>query len=71
MAKQKRNAVKSFKPKKFEDFEIVDAEQHTVGWIRVQPSAVKWAPKDAKVWYAVLLDKFTKFMEANGTRTKK
>jgi hypothetical protein len=64
-------SVNDFRPKKFEDFEIVDDQQHTVGHIRVKPSGVLWAPPNAKQWYGVSLEDFRIFMEANGKRQKK
>ncbi len=33
----------NFKPRKFEDFEIVDPDGLVVGHIRVKPSGVLWA----------------------------
>jgi hypothetical protein len=63
-------AVKSFRPRKFEDFEIIDDESKVVGHIRVKPSGVLWAPPKAKVWYGVSLEDFAAFMEKNGKRQK-
>jgi hypothetical protein len=64
-------SVNNFKPRKFEDFEIVDIDGKAAGGIRVKPSGILWAPKDAKVWYGVNLAKFSKWMEKNGRRQKK
>ena len=64
-------ATNSFRPKKFEDFEIVDDNNHVVGHIRVKPSGVLWAPANAKVWYGLTLKKFSEFLETNGTRQDK
>jgi hypothetical protein len=64
-------SVNSFRPKKFEDFEIVDDQQRVVGHIRVKPSGILWAPAHAKVWYGVSLKAFTQFMEANGKKQDK
>jgi hypothetical protein len=64
-------AVNSFRPRKFEDFEIVDDENKVVGHIRVKPSGVLWAPSNAKVWYGVQLQKFAEFMEQNGKKQDK
>ena len=64
-------SVKSFRPRKFEDFEIVDDENRVVGHIRVKPSGVLWAPSAAKIWYGVSLEKFAQFMEENGKTQKK
>jgi hypothetical protein len=59
-------SVNNFKPRKYEDFEIVNADQKVVGHIRVKPSGVLWAPSNAKVWYGVSLTKFAAYMEENG-----
>lgn len=64
-------AVNNFRPRKFEDFEIVDANDKVVGNIRVKPSGVLWAPKNSHVWYGVSLAQFSEFMEQTGTRQKK
>ncbi len=64
-------AGNDFKPKKFEDHEIVDAEGKKVGEIRVKPSGILWAPKGSHEFYGVRLDDFAKFMEAHGTKQKK
>jgi hypothetical protein len=63
--------VNSFRPKKFEDFEIVDVDSKVVGHIRVKPSGVLWAPSNAKVWYGVRLAQFAAFMEESGTQQDK
>ena len=64
-------SVNSFRPRKFEDFEIVDGNEKVVGHVRVKPSGVLWAPSNAKVWYGVPLKKFAEFMESNGTKQNK
>ena len=64
-------AVNSFRSKKFEDFEIVNKEQKTVGHIRVKPSGILWAPKGGKVWYGLSLKAFAEFAKAEGARQKK
>lgn len=64
-------AVNSLRPRKFEDFEIVDGDHKVVGHIRVKPSGVHWAPANAKVWYGVSLQHFAEFMEAHGRQKKK
>ena len=64
-------STNSFRPKKYEDHQIVDPNGLVVGHIRVKPSGVLWSPKNAKVWYRVTLDKFAAFAEEKGTRTKK
>jgi hypothetical protein len=43
-------AVNSFRPKKYEDFEIVDAGGKAVGAIRVKPSGILWSPKGKHNW---------------------
>ncbi len=64
-------SVNSFRPQKYEDFEIVDENQKVVGHIRVKPSGVLWAPSNAKTWYGVSLDDFSAFIMKNGKKQKK
>jgi len=64
-------AVNSFRPRKYEDHEIVDANNQVVGHIRVKPSGVHWSPKNGKDWYGISLSKFAEFMESNGNKRKK
>jgi hypothetical protein len=64
-------AVNSFRTKKFEDFEILDSDRSTLGHVRVKPSGILWAKKDAKVWHGVSLSKFAEFAETEGKRQKK
>ena len=63
-------ATNSFRPKKFEDHEIVDANGKVVGHIRVKPSGVLWAPANSKTWYGIPLEKFSEYMELNGKKQK-
>jgi hypothetical protein len=55
-----------FKPRKYEDFEILDDNGNKVGEVRVKPSGVLWKPKHARDWFGVDLKKFAAYMEANG-----
>ena len=64
-------SVNSFRPRKFEDFEIVDAENRVVGHVRIKPSGILWAPSNAKVWYGVSLGAFAQFMEEYGKKQDK
>jgi len=64
-------AVNSFRPRKFEDHEIVDAEGKVVGHIRVKPSGILWSPAKGKDWYGISLAKFAEFLEANGKKQEK
>lgn len=64
-------SVNSFRPRKYEDFEIVNDDNKVVGHVRVKPSGVLWAPSNAKVWYGVSLSAFSAFMEENGKRQDK
>lgn len=66
-----RNRVNSFRPKKYEDHEIVDADNKIVGHIRVKPSGILWSPKNGKDWYGVSLDKLAEFLETNGKKQTK
>lgn len=64
-------AGNKFKPKKHEDFEIVDSNGKKVGSIRLKPSGILWKPKGVHSWSSVALDTFAQFMEENGkTQTK-
>ncbi len=60
-----------FDPEKFYDHKIVNEGGAVVGHIRVKPSGILWAPKNAKVWKGVPLEKFAAFMEAHGRTQKK
>jgi len=60
-----------FSPEKFYDHKIVDERGAVVGHIRVKPSGILWAGKNAKVWNGVSLEKFASFMEARGRTQKK
>ena len=64
-------SVNSFRPHKFEDFEIIDDNEKVVGHIRVKPSGVLWAPANAKVWYGVSLKAFAEYMEQSGKKQDK
>lgn len=64
-------SVNNFRPRKFEDHEIVDDANRIVGHIRVKPSGVLWAPCNAKRWFGVSLTEFAAFMESNGKLQKK
>ncbi len=41
-------SVNSFRPRQFEDFEIVDDDNDLVGHIRAKPSGMLWAQSNAK-----------------------
>ena len=64
-------ATNSFRPKKFEDHEIVDGAGKVVGHIRVKPSGVMWAPSNSQIWYGVSLKDFSVFMELKGKKREK
>jgi hypothetical protein len=64
-------SVNSFRPRKYEDHEIVDDDNKTAGHVRVKPSGILWSPKNGKDWYGVSLKSFGAFMEASGTKQKK
>lgn len=64
-------SVNSFRPRKYEDHEIVDASNKVVGHIRVKPSGVLWSPKNGKDWYGISLAEFADFVERNGKKQKK
>lgn len=60
-----------FDPEKFYDHKIVDDEGAVVGYVRVKPSGILWAPKSAKKWHGVSLEEFAAFMETKGKLQKK
>ena len=60
-----------FHPEKYHDHTIVDDDQNVVGHIRVKPSSVLWAPKNAKVWYGLPLKEFATYIEAHGNQQLK
>jgi hypothetical protein len=64
-------SINSFRPKKYEDFEIVDGQSKVVGHVRVKPSGVLWGPKNSKAWLGVTLKESADFMEANGKKQDK
>jgi hypothetical protein len=64
-------SVNNFRPRKYEDHEIVDDDNRVVGHIRVKPSGVLWAPANSHVWYGVWLHEFAEWIERNGKRQKK
>jgi hypothetical protein len=64
-------SVNRFSPEKYHQFTIVGVAGQVVGHIRVKPSSVLWSPKNSKVWYGLLLDRFATLMEENGTRQSK
>jgi hypothetical protein len=61
----------SFRPRKFEDFEIINATGKVVGNLRVKPNSLLWAPLDAKVWYRVDIDDFARLAKKRNLRPKK
>ena len=64
-------AVNSFRPRKYEDHEIVDSGNKVVGHIRVKPSGLLWSPKNGKDWYGISLAKFAEFVEKQGKKQSK
>jgi hypothetical protein len=60
-----------FYPEKYYDHSIVDEEGITIGHIRVKPSGILWAPKDAKVWHGLSLKRFATFCERHGKKQQK
>jgi len=64
-------ATNSFRPRKFEDHEIVDDKSKVVGHIRVKPSGILWSPKNGKEWYGISLNEFSSYMEKNGKKQNK
>jgi hypothetical protein len=61
-----RMAVNNFRPRKYEDHEIVDDDNKVVGHIRVKPSGILWAPSNSKLGYGVSLKQFSEWIEENG-----
>ena len=64
-------STNSFRPRKYEDHEIVDGDGKVVGHVRVKPSGVLWAPSNSKTWYGIPINDFAKYMEANGKKQEK
>jgi hypothetical protein len=64
-------SVNSFRPRKFEDHEIVDSNGKVVGHIRVKPSGILWSPKNGKDWYGISLTAFAAHMIATGKKQTK
>jgi hypothetical protein len=64
-------ATNSFRPRKYEDHEIVDDKNKVVGHIRVKPSGILWSPKNGKDWYGMSLAEFAEYMERNGKKQGK
>jgi len=64
-------AVNSFRPRKYEDHEIVDSEKKVIGHIRVKPSGILWSPKNGKDWYGISLSDFDAYLRENGKKQKK
>lgn len=64
-------ATNSFRPRKYEDHEIVDDKSKVVGHIRVKPSGILWSPKNGKDWYGISLNEFSSYMEKNGKKQNK
>jgi hypothetical protein len=64
-------SINQFAPRKFEDFEIVDDDNRRVGFIRVKPSGILWAPKGSQKWFGVSLKTFADYMEENGKQQTK
>ena len=64
-------STNNFRPRKFEDHEIVDGEGKVVGHVRVKPSGILWAQANSKVWYGVRLGEFAAFMQENGKKQQK
>ena len=64
-------SVNNFRPRKYEDHEIVDDDNRVVGHIRVKPSGILWAPSNSKLWYGVSLEQFATWIEENGRRKDK
>ena len=64
-------SVNNFRPRKYEDHEIVDEDNNVVGHIRVKPSGILWAPSNSKRWYGVSLAQFAHWIESAGKRQDK
>jgi DNA polymerase III epsilon subunit-like protein len=64
-------SINNFRPRKYEDFEIINDQNRVVGHIRIKPSGVCWAPANSKKWHGISLEEFANFMEENGKVQKK
>ena len=58
----------NFRPEKFYDFEIVNAENRIIGKIRVKPSGILWKSKGSRDWLGVDLETFATFMKKSGMK---
>jgi hypothetical protein len=64
-------SVHSFRPRKYEDHEIVDANNNVVEHIRVKPSGILWSPKNGKDWRGISLADFSEHIKASGKKQSK
>jgi hypothetical protein len=64
-------AGNEFKPRKYVDHEIVDADGLKMGDIRVKPSGILWSPRGRHAWFRINLEQFAQFMESKGKKQKK
>ena len=60
-----------FSPSQYYDHRIKNEKGEMVGRIRIKPSGVLWAPKNAKLWRGVSIRKFAAFMEQEGKLQEK
>jgi hypothetical protein len=60
-----------FEPAKFQQFTIINEQHETIGHVRLKPSGVLWAPKNAKKWFGVDLHAFAGYMEKEGKQQAK
>jgi len=69
--KSRTKRVSSFKPRKYEDFEVVDHDGYITGSVRIKPSGILWSPPNGKVWYGVSMTAFAAFARDKGKVQKK
>jgi len=64
-------SLNNFRPRKYEDHEIVDQNGKVVGHVRVKPSGILWAPANSRVWFGLSLKEFSDYMKENGKSQRK
>jgi len=64
-------AFKKFKPKNFEDFEILGGDGKKLCDIRIKPSGILCSPKGEHDWYAMGIAEFIALMKSQGKKQKK
>jgi hypothetical protein len=56
---------------KYEDFQVLDANDTVVGEVRVKPNKLLWRDKGMHSWQGVTLEQFAAFAKSNGKKQSK